>query len=134
VLDELKHSFRALRRSPMSSLSAIAILAVAIGASAAVFAVVEKVLIRRLPLEDPHRIVVIWPRETANQTTIGEISNAIFRRWHREVRSLQGFAAIGSTNWSLILREGEPATLPVAVRGVLSTRWCARSHRPHTSP
>jgi putative ABC transport system permease protein len=114
VLDELKHSFRALRRSPMSSLSAIAILAVAIGASAAVFAVVDKVLIRRLPLEDPHRIVVIWPRETANQTTIGEISNAIFRRWHREVRSLQGFAAIGSTNWSLILREGEPATLPVA--------------------
>jgi predicted lysophospholipase L1 biosynthesis ABC-type transport system permease subunit len=53
VLDELKHSLRSLRRSPLSSLSAIAILAVAIGASAAVFAVVDKVLIRRLPLEDP---------------------------------------------------------------------------------
>jgi putative ABC transport system permease protein len=114
VLDDLTHSLRALRRSPLAALSAIGILAVAIGASAAVFTVVDKVLIRPLPLEDPHRVVVIWPRETANQTTIGEISNAIFRRWREEVRSLQGLAAISSTNWSLILREGEPATLPVA--------------------
>jgi putative ABC transport system permease protein len=78
----------------MSSLSAICILAVAIGASAAVFAVVDKVLIRPLPLEDPHRVVVIWPRETANPTTIGEVSNYIFRRWRQEVRSLQSLAAI----------------------------------------
>ena len=114
MLDELKHSLRALRRSPLSSLSAIVILAVAIGASAAVFAVVDKVLIRPLPLDDPHRVVVIWPRES-NQTTIGEISNAIFRRWRQEARSLQSLAAIGSTNWGLILREGsEPAILPVA--------------------
>jgi predicted permease len=114
VLDDLKHSLRALRRTPMSSVSAICILAVAIGASAAVFAVVDKVLIRPLPLEDPHRIVVIWPRETANPTTIGEISNFIFRRWRQEVRSLQDLAAMGSTNWGLILREGEAATLPIA--------------------
>jgi putative ABC transport system permease protein len=78
----------------MSSLSAICSLAVAIGASAAVFAVVDKVLIRPLPLADPHRDVVIWPRETANPTTIGEVSNYIFRRWRQEVRSLQGLAAI----------------------------------------
>jgi predicted permease len=97
----------------MTLLSAICILAVAIGASAAVFTVVDKVLIRPLPLEDPHRIVVIWPRE-ANQTTIGEISNAIFRRWRQDVRSLERLAAMGSTNWSLILREGESATLPIA--------------------
>ena len=114
MLDDLKHSLRALRRTPMSSVSVICILAVAIGASAAVFAVVDKVLIRPLPLEDPHRIVVIWPRETANPTTIGEISNYIFRRWRQEVRSLRDLAAIGSTNWGLILREGDAATLPIA--------------------
>lgn len=114
MLDDLKHSLRALRRTPMSSLSGICILAVAIGASAAVFTVVDKVLIRPLPLEDPHRVVVIWPRERATQTTIGEISNAIFRRWRQQVRSLEGLAAMGSTNWSLILREGEAATLPIA--------------------
>ena len=114
MLDDLKYSLRALRRTWLSSLSAIGILAVAIGASTAVFTVVDKVLIRPLPLEDPHRVVVIWPRETANPTMVGEISNFIFRRWQQEVRSFQRLAAIGSTNWSLILREGEAATLPIA--------------------
>jgi len=114
VLDDLKHSLRALRRTPMSSFSAICILAVAIGASAAVFAVVDKVLIRPLPLENPHRVVVIWPRETANPTTIGEISNYVFQRWRGEVRSFERLAAISSTNWSLLLREGDAATLPIA--------------------
>jgi predicted permease len=114
VLDDLKHSLRALRRTPLASLSAVCILAVAIGASAAVFTVVDKVLIRPLPIDEPHRVVVIWPRETANPTTIGEISNFIFQRWHQEVRSFQRLAAMGSTNWYLILREGEAATLQVA--------------------
>ena len=114
MLDDLTHSLRALRRTPLSSLSAVCILAVAIGASAAVFTVVDKVLIRPLPIEEPHRVVVIWPRETANPTTIGEISNFIFQRWRQEVRSFQRLAAMGSTNWSVILREGEAATLQIA--------------------
>jgi len=114
VLDDLKHSLRTLRRTPLSSLSAICILAVAIGACTAVFSVVDKVLIRPLPIEEPDRVVVIWPRERDNPTTIGEISNFTFRAWQREVRSFHSLAAIGSTNWSLILREGEPATIPVA--------------------
>ena len=104
--DDLTHSLRALRRTPLSSLAAVCILAVAIGASAAVFTVVDKVLIRPLPIEEPHRVVVIWPRETANPTTIGEISNFILQRWRQEVRSFQRLAAMGSTNWSVILREG----------------------------
>jgi predicted permease len=114
MLNDLRHSLRALRQAPWSSLAAVCILAVAIGASAAVFAVVDKVLIRPLPLDEPHRVVVMWPREAANPTTIGEISNFTFRKWQNEVRSFQSLAATGSTNWSLILREGEPATIPVA--------------------
>lgn len=114
MLKDLEHSLRALRLTPLSSLAAICILAVAIGASAAVFTVVDKVLIRPLPINEPQRVFVIWPRETANPTTVGEISNFIFQRWRQEVRSFQRLAAMGSTNWSLILREGEAATLQIA--------------------
>jgi putative ABC transport system permease protein len=53
MLSDLKYSLRALRRTPMTSLSAVCILAVAIGASAAVFSVVDKVLIRPLPIDEP---------------------------------------------------------------------------------
>ncbi|HEU4695298.1 MAG TPA: ABC transporter permease, partial [Vicinamibacterales bacterium] len=107
-------SLRALRRTPMSSLAAICILAVAIGASAAVFSVVDKVIIRPLPFEDADRVVVIWPRARGNPTTIGEISYFTFRNWREQVNAFEDLAAIGSATWSLVLREGEPATIPVA--------------------
>src|SRR6185369_11662538 len=51
---DLKHSLRALRRTPTSSGVSICILAVAIGASAAVFSVVDEVLLRPLPLDEPY--------------------------------------------------------------------------------
>jgi len=94
--------------------AAVCTLALAIGANAAVFTVVDKVLLHSLPIERAERVVVIWPRERANPTTIGEISYATFRTWREGVPGLENLAAIGSTNWSLILREGEPATIPVA--------------------
>ena len=34
--------------------------------------------------------------------------------WQRDARGFQQLAAIGSTNWSLLLQEGEPATIPIA--------------------
>jgi putative ABC transport system permease protein len=113
-MNDLRHSMRALRQAPWSSCAAVCTLAVAIGASVAVFSVVDKVLIRSLPIEEPNRVVVMWPRERANPTTIGEISYFTFRNWQQQVNSFEGLAAIGSANWSLILREGEPATIPVA--------------------
>jgi putative ABC transport system permease protein len=113
-LHDFRHSLRVLRQAPTLALAAVSTLALAIGANAAVFSVVDKVLVRRLPIERPDRIAVIWPRERANPTTIGEISYATFRAWQDEAQGFQGLAAIGSTNWSLILHEGDPATIPVA--------------------
>ena len=114
MLHDFRHRVRVLRREPTSTVAAVCTLALAIGANAAVFTVVDKVLLHSLPIERAERVVVIWPRERANPTTIGEISYATFRTWREGVPGLENLAAIGSTNWSLILREGEPATIPVA--------------------
>ena len=113
-MHDLRHSLRLLRRSPALALAAVCTLAMAIGASTAVFSVVDKVLVRPLPIHDPDRVVVIWPRERANPTTIGEISHATFRAWQEEVQGLEDLAAIGSVNWSLILQGDNPVTLPIA--------------------
>jgi len=114
MLDDLRHSLRLLRRSPALTLAAICTLAVAMGASTAVFSVIDKVLVRPLPIDSPERVAVIWSRERLTSGSIGEFSYATFRSWQRELRAFESLAAIGSTNWSLILREGEPVTLPVA--------------------
>ena len=57
-----------------------------------------------------HRVAA----RAATPTTIGEISYVAFRAWQDDASGLQNLAAIGSVNWSLVLREGEPATIPVA--------------------
>jgi putative ABC transport system permease protein len=112
---ELRYTLRGLTKNPGFALSAILMLALAIGANTAVFSVIDKVLVRPLPIVDADRVVVIWPRERANPTTIGEISHWIFRLWQQEARSFDALAAIGSVNWSMVLREfGDPTTIPVA--------------------
>jgi predicted permease len=114
MLADLTHSIRWLRHTPALAIAAVSTLAVAIGAAVAVFAVADRVLIRPLPIHDAGRIAVVWPRERADSRTIGEISYATFRTWREDPTGLQNLTAIGSVNWSLVLREGEPATIPVA--------------------
>ena len=107
-------SIRILRDARGLTLAAVSTLALAIGAAAAVFSVIDTVLLDGLHIEHPDRVAVIWSRDPSAAGTIGEISYATFRAWQTRARGFASLAAIGSTNWSLILREGEPATIPVA--------------------
>jgi len=107
MIKDLLYSFRLLRRSPGFAIAAIATLALAIGANTAVFTIVNAVFLRPLPIHEPGRVVVIWPRERANPTTVGEISHFIFREWQQQARSFEHVAAIGSVNWSLHYIEGD---------------------------
>jgi putative ABC transport system permease protein len=112
---DLRYSLRLLHRSPGFTVTAVCTFAVAIGVNIAVFNVVDRVLLQPLPIRDANHVVIIWPREKANPTTVGEVSYWAFRAWQQQARSFETLAAIGSVNWSLVLGgSGEPATLPVA--------------------
>lgn len=114
MLDDIRRSAHLLRHSPMFTLAAVSTLAIAIGANTAVFSLVDGLLLRPLPIESPDRVAVIWPRERARPTTIGEIAYSTYRSWEGQVRSFERLATMGSTNWSLVLQEGEPVTVPAA--------------------
>ena len=60
---DLRFAIRDLGHAPGYALVAVCTLAVAIGASTAVFSVVDKVLLRPLPIDEPDRVVVIWTRD-----------------------------------------------------------------------
>jgi len=62
---DLKSSWRSLRRTPSFTLTAILTLGLGLGAVTAVFTLIDNVLLRTLPYEEPEQLVTIWRTDTS---------------------------------------------------------------------
>jgi len=72
-----------LRRSPLFTLTVVLTLALGIGANTAIFTVVNSVLLRPLPFDDPARLVAIWDTYQPNFPKLG-VSPAEYDQWARQ--------------------------------------------------
>ena len=70
-MHDIKLALRALARRPAFTFIALVTLALGIGANAAIFSVVDSVLLRRLPFADPSRLVIPWEFSPDVQARIG---------------------------------------------------------------
>jgi putative ABC transport system permease protein len=62
IFRNVRHAFRVLRRAPGFSLTAIATLALGLGAATAMFTIVNSVLLRPLPFKDADRVAAVYTR------------------------------------------------------------------------
>jgi hypothetical protein len=72
IFQDARHALRGLRRSPAFTCIAIASLALGIGANTAIFSFVNAILLKRLPVPEPERLV------TFAETYQGEHSAAVW--------------------------------------------------------
>ena len=66
-MQEIRLALRALRSTPIVSVVAILSLALGIGANTAIFSLVNSLLLRTLPVADPHQLTVISSGTAQNQ-------------------------------------------------------------------
>jgi putative ABC transport system permease protein len=108
-LQDLKFGARMLIRNPGFAAVAVITLALGVGANAAIFTVVNAVLLRPLPWTDPDRTVMIWSRWTAFDKTW--VSDGEVNDYRRRASTLAEIAAWDDTQVNLT-GDGDPERVP----------------------
>ncbi len=71
TIGDARHAWRGLRRTPAFAIVAIVTLGLGIGATTAIFSLVNALLLEELPFRDPGRLVFVW-----NNVAIGRYGRA----------------------------------------------------------
>jgi putative ABC transport system permease protein len=86
LAQDIAYGFRILRKSPGFAATAVLTLALGIGANAAIFSVVNAVLLRSLPYPDPNRLLTL-----SNNQSLPDLEDI-------QTQTAASFSAIGGVN------------------------------------
>ena len=101
MIQDLRYAVRSLFRQPSFALTAILTLALGIGSTTAIFSVVNAVLMRPLPFEEPERIVAVMNYLTRTGSTSTNVSAPDFHDWKRQSQSFEALAYYAGGEWSV---------------------------------
>jgi putative ABC transport system permease protein len=97
LLQDIRYALRRLAHSPGFTLASIVTLALGLGATTAIFSVVDAVLLRPLTFQDPSRLVVVWERFAARAQETNVVNPANYLDWRDRATSFSDLAALA---WS----------------------------------
>jgi putative ABC transport system permease protein len=99
LLQDLRYGVRMMLKSPGYTLLALLALALGIGANSAIFSVVNSIMLRPLPYNNPDRLVTVWENHKAKGGPEREWTNPpTFNDWREQNQSFEFMAAY--TGWA----------------------------------
>ena len=143
VLDDVRYAVRSLARQPMYAAVVVLTLTLGIGATAAIFHVIDRVVLRPLPYPDPDRIVYLatqWSKEPP----MGAVSAGRFAFWREHSRIFDALAT--SRTFDATLGESESSTAvegmsitpdflrAIGAKPMLGRSFVARDYAPDAPP
>jgi putative ABC transport system permease protein len=120
LLRDLRYSFRNLARTPGFSVIVIAVMALGIGATAALFTVVNSVLLKPLPLPEAGRLVQAYEDDSIIKVG-GSVAGGTWEYWRDRNRSFQSMGICTDYDYNLSATGGQ---LPERVGAELAS-WQA---------
>jgi predicted permease len=119
--NDIHNTFRSLRREPLLAATILATLGLGIGMNAAIFSVLEAVVIRPLRIPNSDRVVAVWQRDRKDGSGF-VVSAANFLDWQRQVQIFQALGAVQQyQNRDFNLSSGD---VPDNVKGVRISPGC----------
>jgi putative ABC transport system permease protein len=112
---DLRYSIRMLAKAPGFTAVAILTLALGIGANTAIFSVVNRVLLTRLPYQQPDRLVMVWEKNLHNTSGRNVASPGNFLDWQDQNTVFEQMAASYDARVNLT---GKSEPEEVAIQGV----------------
>ncbi len=113
VFRDVRFAFRGMRRNPAFAVVAILTLALGIGANTAIFSMVDGVLLRPAPFEDPGRLIMVWETDRRSDTFHEPASVPDYLDFRRRSDTVEGLAAIQPTEANMDLEGRDPARITV---------------------
>ncbi len=114
-LRDIRLAVRSLTRSAWFTTVVVVTLALGVGASTAVFSVVESVLLRPLPFPDADELAVVWQNDRATGTVRENASTADYWDYVERSQAFESLAMVG-LGPNILMRPGsDPLRLNTAV-------------------
>jgi putative ABC transport system permease protein len=99
MLSDIRYAFRQLKKSPGFTLTAVLTLAIGIGANAAVFSLMDALVLRPLAVPDMSRMVTLAETQARSDSRQAALGN--YEDWMRESHSFEGLAVRTNRDLSL---------------------------------
>jgi putative ABC transport system permease protein len=93
LLQDIRYGVRTFLAKPVVAILAVLALALGIGASTAIFSVVNTVLLRALPYPNSDRLVMIWEQNRPRSRDRNVISPANFLDWREQNKAFEDMSA-----------------------------------------